>query len=484
MVCHQTTVVTESTDATLVTASLGGDRRAFRQIVERYQTLICSITYSATGSVSRSEDVAQETFIAAWAQLATLREPEKLRGWLCGIVRNQLHRDRRADSHAMVRGAVALAEVPDLAAPDAPPSEQAVSREEEAILWRSLEGIPALYREPLVLFYREQSSVAQVAVQLELSEDVVRQRLSRGRRLLQESLQVLVEDTLRRTAPSEAFSAAVVAMLPAVGTAGVATGLGAKGALTAKSGPAAGWLAASIPFLGIAAGVWAHWLVIRESTDDRAVRRKQIAQVIAAWVVFLAFAVGGERLVQGSVHMFGADERVRFVALALFWWTLVAGALAVQVLWLRLALAGRAAPAPVARPLPASALATVSAGAHLALFSWLIVLCWSHGDPLGLWSAVGAMVVLGAIAYRRSLGRSGAALGRVAGAQAGLACAALLLLLNLRLGPWIAAGRGLSLAETAEILPLWIVPGLTLALLAWAGLLFALVRPGRTRAEH
>jgi hypothetical protein len=94
------------------------------------------------------------------------------------------------------------------------------------------------------------------------------------------------------------------------------------------------------------------------------------------------------------------------------------------------------------------------------------------------------MVVLGAIAYRRSLGRSGAALGRVAGAQAGLACAALLLLLNLRLGPWIAAGRGLSLAETAEILPLWIVPGLTLALVAWAGLLFALVRPGRARAEH
>jgi len=31
-------------------------------------------------------------------------------------------------------------------------------REEEAILWRSLERIPETYREPLILFYREHES--------------------------------------------------------------------------------------------------------------------------------------------------------------------------------------------------------------------------------------------------------------------------------------------------------------------------------------
>src|SRR5690348_5463070 len=65
-----------------------GDREAFAKIVERYQTLVCSIAYSACGALGTSEDMAQETFITAWHRLKELREPGKLRQWLCGIVRN------------------------------------------------------------------------------------------------------------------------------------------------------------------------------------------------------------------------------------------------------------------------------------------------------------------------------------------------------------------------------------------------------------
>jgi len=75
-------------DAELVSESLAGNRDAFGQIVARYQSLVCSLAYSATGSLSQSKDVAQETFLTAWKQLTGLREPEKLRAWLCGIARN------------------------------------------------------------------------------------------------------------------------------------------------------------------------------------------------------------------------------------------------------------------------------------------------------------------------------------------------------------------------------------------------------------
>src|SRR5678809_1548660 len=65
-----------------------GDREAFSRIVQRYQTLVCSIAYSACGALGTAEDMAQETFIAAWHRLTDLRDPGKLRQWLCGIVRN------------------------------------------------------------------------------------------------------------------------------------------------------------------------------------------------------------------------------------------------------------------------------------------------------------------------------------------------------------------------------------------------------------
>jgi RNA polymerase sigma factor (sigma-70 family) len=215
MITYTTMTAEEYTDTELVSRSLAGDRDAFSRIVSRYQTLICSLAYSRIGNLGQSEDIAQETFITAWKHLRLLREPVKLRAWLCGIVRNRVRKNLHREGREPAHNAESLELAHDSPANEALPSEDAVSREEEAILWRSLEKVPEIYREPLILFYREHQSVEAVADELELSEDAVKQRLSRGRKLLQEEVQTFVEKTLRRTAPSRAFSGAVLAALPA-----------------------------------------------------------------------------------------------------------------------------------------------------------------------------------------------------------------------------------------------------------------------------
>jgi DNA-directed RNA polymerase specialized sigma24 family protein len=58
-------------DATLVARSIAGSREAFGRIVSRYQSLVSAVAYSATGSISHSEDLAQETFLTAWRDLCT-----------------------------------------------------------------------------------------------------------------------------------------------------------------------------------------------------------------------------------------------------------------------------------------------------------------------------------------------------------------------------------------------------------------------------
>jgi len=95
-------------DAELVGLCLKGDRDAFGGIVERYQSLICALAYSACGDLARSEDLAQETFIAAWRQLASLREPARLKSWLCGIARNLLRNSARAQTRNPLATAVIL----------------------------------------------------------------------------------------------------------------------------------------------------------------------------------------------------------------------------------------------------------------------------------------------------------------------------------------------------------------------------------------
>lgn len=254
-------------DSELVAQTLSGDRDAFGHIVTRYQSLVCSLTYSATGNLSQSEDLAQETFLTAWKQLAALREPSKLRSWLCGIARNVannwLRRNGREPSHA----AESLETIDNSAAPEPLPPDHTISNEEAAILWRSLERIPEIYREPLVLFYREHQSVGTVAQNLDLTEDTVKQRLSRGRKLLHEQVLSFVEGALERSNPGKAFTVAVLATLPALTISAKAATLGASaaaGGTTAKAAVTTGLFGA---LLGTVSGLVGTWLGYRMNMD-------------------------------------------------------------------------------------------------------------------------------------------------------------------------------------------------------------------------
>src|SRR5215212_8979981 len=115
-------------DSELVVASRQGNREAFGQIVRRYQGLISGLIYSACGDLSASEDIAQETFLAAWKSLSGLREPQKLPAWLCQIARHRMldqHRDNARDNARLAR-AVTQYERDDAPRPD----EEAMSAEE------------------------------------------------------------------------------------------------------------------------------------------------------------------------------------------------------------------------------------------------------------------------------------------------------------------------------------------------------------------
>src|SRR5262249_45946286 len=132
MITTEPTMMAErSNDAELVAQCLVGDRDAFGQIVTRYQSLICSLAYSATGSLGQSQDLAQETFITAWKHLRLLRERDKLRAWLCGIARRLIGKALRRDGREPVHIAEPLDLSQEFVSADPLPSDHVISREEE-----------------------------------------------------------------------------------------------------------------------------------------------------------------------------------------------------------------------------------------------------------------------------------------------------------------------------------------------------------------
>src|SRR5580692_9204245 len=122
--------VPQQNDVELVAKSLDGSQDAFRQIVERYQTLICSLAYCATGSLNQSEDLAQETFVTAWKELPKLREPSKLRSWLCGILRFLISKQLRRQSREPTHASEPMEAMIEFHSPEPQPHELAVGNEE------------------------------------------------------------------------------------------------------------------------------------------------------------------------------------------------------------------------------------------------------------------------------------------------------------------------------------------------------------------
>ncbi len=275
-------------EAQLLQASAAGSKDAFGMIVRRYQALVCAVTYSATGDVSTSEELAQETFIRAWTNLRQLEDPGKFRAWLCTIARNlantALRGSRRDAAHP-------LETVAEPAAAGPGPDEAALAKERQEIVWATVGRVPLEYREPLVLFYRRQRSVSEVAADLGLSEETVRQRLHRGRQLIKAEVSSLVEDTLACSGPGKTFAVAVLAALPVAITlpaSAAVAGVAAKGAPAAKALAATGLISVILgPILALAGGVCGAWFSFKRPDSPRQ-RRFRIRLFIGWWLLFFA----------------------------------------------------------------------------------------------------------------------------------------------------------------------------------------------------
>lgn len=320
-----------ASDAHLVEASLSGDHESFGRIVTRYQSGICALAYCACGNVARSEDLAQEIFITAWRQLRELKEPAKFRAWLYGIARNLLHNAFRRQSRNPLATAEPLEEGLASTTLGSSPPDLAMSREEEAILWRVLEALPETYREPMVLFYRQAEGIAEVAAILDISEETVRQRLSRGRAMLNERVAKLVETGLRRSGPTAAFGLAVLASLPGATAQAAAVGGTAsttQGAGAAKGAGFFGMLAPAAVLGQMAGTVTALWGRVQNTRSSR--ERRFLAWAswgYLGWALFwiILFALS-QRLFEGEVI------HLTFLQCALLWLGIV-GPVQAYAIW-------------------------------------------------------------------------------------------------------------------------------------------------------
>jgi RNA polymerase sigma-70 factor (ECF subfamily) len=158
-----------------------GSRRGITALVEQHYEALYRYGYRLSGSAADAEDLTQEAFCKAQAQLRTLRDPGRAKPWLFSILRNAyLHRARSDRAHRQVP----LDAVGDL--PDEPPPDVPDFGPEE--LQRALDELPEGFRTPVILFYFEDMSYRDIAEQMDLPIGTVMSRLARAKAHLRDRL--------------------------------------------------------------------------------------------------------------------------------------------------------------------------------------------------------------------------------------------------------------------------------------------------------
>lgn len=168
------------TDGEVVRAALAGSDAAFARLVERHQAAVRGFLRRALGGGwAEADDLAQETFLAAWGALRSLKNPDGVRAWLCGIAWRKAQDRIRSARRGAARDASWL-EAVDLPA--------GVSNEDRLALAAALAELAPEVRACVSLCLAGDWSHAEAATALGLPPGTVKSHVQRGRARLLKAL--------------------------------------------------------------------------------------------------------------------------------------------------------------------------------------------------------------------------------------------------------------------------------------------------------
>ena len=169
----------------------GGDREAFRAIMQRCNQRLFRVARAVMGSDDEAEDVLQEAYLRAFGGIRQFRGESSLTTWLTAITLNEARgrlRLRRPITDLDIMDDTRVIPFPGLAeALD--PEQEAARSGTRRLLERAIDGLPGEFRIVFMLREIEGCSVEETAGQLALNPQTVRTRLFRARQLLRAELE-------------------------------------------------------------------------------------------------------------------------------------------------------------------------------------------------------------------------------------------------------------------------------------------------------
>ena len=173
------------TDEDVIRQVLDGDTGMFELLMRRYNERVYRAARAIVRDEQEAEDVMQQAYVNAFTHLRQFNGAARFSTWLTKIAINEsLARVRRRGRYQAFDDALPNVESYMFSNPAQNPERQAYAGELRGLLEWAIDALPDGMREVFVLREVEGLSTSEVAECLDVSADVVKTRLSRGRAIL------------------------------------------------------------------------------------------------------------------------------------------------------------------------------------------------------------------------------------------------------------------------------------------------------------
>lgn len=189
--CRTTPADTESEAVgAAVRAVRVGDREAFGRIVAIYQRRVFALALMLTRDPAGAEDVAQEAFVRAFIHLDAYDSRRPFYPWISTIAVRLAQNWLVARVRWRTREGSQVAEETDPRADDRAPDvlDALITDESDRRLWGAVSALPSGQRACVILHYRQELSVKEIAAALGVTTGTVKTLLFRARRRLRDQL--------------------------------------------------------------------------------------------------------------------------------------------------------------------------------------------------------------------------------------------------------------------------------------------------------
>jgi RNA polymerase sigma-70 factor (ECF subfamily) len=177
-----------ASDEALMKLIAGGDDEAFRELVERHQSLVIGTVARMIGSAD-AEDVSQQVFLNVWKSAPRWRSQAAFTTWLLTITKRLVFNESRRRSRARLipqsRDEKSEHEVTD-SKPG--PDGAVLNHELHMAIESAMFSLSERERLAVILQQHEGMPYEEIAVVLEISLPAVKSLLFRARNILKEKL--------------------------------------------------------------------------------------------------------------------------------------------------------------------------------------------------------------------------------------------------------------------------------------------------------